>query len=108
MYNNPDQLISYVFKDSLYEYIQLDKYAHALVDAKAFDKSLPINYLASYYFRNNFKIYEINARVLGPVLLFGSLDHNKKIDYKHHSIPIDYITYVLKIPYLPYTNAEKP
>jgi hypothetical protein len=92
----PHNSIDYVFEDKPYEYIPLDQYTHALVDALAVFKNLPVNITATKLFRSYFKIYKPTSQVLGPCLIFGSLNINKNNDYKHHTAPMNMLYTVLR------------
>lgn len=96
MIDTPENSINYIFKDKPYEYIPLDKYIHAIVDALAIHKNMPVNVTATKLFRSYFKIYKPLSQVLGPCLIFGSLNINKERDYQHHTAPMNSLYTVLR------------
>ena len=96
MIDSPENSIDYVFQDKVYEYIPLDNYIHAIVDALAITKGLPVNVAATKLFRSYFKIYRPTSQVLGPCLIFGSLNVTKERDYKHHTAPMNSLYTVLR------------
>ena len=94
--DSPQNSIDYIFQHNTYEYIPLDSYIHSLVDAFAISKNLPVNVTATKLFRSYFKIYKPTSQVLGPCLIFGSLDIFKNRDYQNHTTPMNALYTVLR------------
>ena len=84
----------------------MSDYAHAIVDAYAINKNLPINVNATNLFRNIFKVYLVNSVVRGHCLIYGSLNQKEEIDYNNHSVPYDYIISSTKIQDINYYGYE--
>lgn len=104
--DDPSNTLAQVFQNNKVEYIPLSDYAHAIVDAYAINKNLPINVNATNLFRNIFKVYSINSVVRGNCLIYGSLNQKGEIDYANHSVPYDYIISSTKIQHINYYGYE--
>jgi hypothetical protein len=61
--DNPETIVKNVFKNSKTEDLPINKYVHSIVDSNAIAKNLPINVLATHFFRNLIHIYSMCAIV---------------------------------------------
>lgn len=104
--DDPSNAIAQLFQNNKVEYIPLTDYAHAIVDAFAINKNLPINVNATNLFRNIFKVYSVNSVVRGNCLIYGSLNQKGESDYANHSVPYDYIISSTKIQDINYYGYE--
>lgn len=85
-----------MFADSKYEIMFLNNYVHALVSADAFSSNMPDNPTATILFRSYFKVYSPLSKVLGPCVIFGSLNINFIRDYNNYSAPINVLNSVIR------------
>lgn len=61
--HNPDVIIKDIFQNSKTDHLSINEYMHAIVDAYAITKGLPINVSATHFFRNYFLVYNMCAIV---------------------------------------------
>jgi len=58
--------------------------------------NMPDNQTATVLFRSYFKTYSPLSKVLGPCLIFGSLNMNFTRDYNNYSAPINVLNSVIR------------
>lgn len=60
---NSNKILEDVFKNVKYEILPINNFLHAVVDSYAISKGLPINILATHFFRIHFSVYSMTALV---------------------------------------------